>query len=312
MGVVTRELGTNSHSAIQFGILGALLGEIQLADLNIVDAIWINANPYDGPWTSYGGATRRDELIASLDPVAVDIWAVKNILIPAFIENGYNPPWPEPSADPDDPTSDFRVYLDNSMNMILDAGYTVTNDLAQIDALQGNGGAGDFDGDSDIDMDDYDQFALCFTGDGGGPVDPGCSAGDFDGDDDIDCSDWEQFQFVWTDPGSPPPLPDCSSSGLPGEGPSSVATSLSQASPNPMGPTTKIRYAIGVSGHVTLRIFDVTGRVVRTLVDDTRSVGDYTETWDGRNDRGEWVGRGVFSYRLEAPGFRSAKKIVIQ
>jgi hypothetical protein len=72
--------------------------------------------------------------VASLDPVALDIWSVTNILIPAFIENGYSPPWPEPSADPDDPQSDFRVYLDNSMSQLLAAGYTVTNDLRYIDA----------------------------------------------------------------------------------------------------------------------------------------------------------------------------------
>ncbi|MHC4094266.1 MAG: thrombospondin type 3 repeat-containing protein, partial [Planctomycetota bacterium] len=123
-----------------------LLGEIQLADLNILDAIWINANPYSGPGTSYGGATRRDELVASVDPVAADIWATKIILIPAFMANGYYPPWPEPSADPDDATSDFRVYLDNSMGFILTAGYDATNDLRDIDAVTWSG-AGDLDGD---------------------------------------------------------------------------------------------------------------------------------------------------------------------
>ena len=68
MGVVTRELSTNSHSAIHYGIMGALMGEIQRADLSILDCIWINANPYSGPSTTYEGATRRDELVAGLDP----------------------------------------------------------------------------------------------------------------------------------------------------------------------------------------------------------------------------------------------------
>ncbi len=67
--------------------------------------------------------------------VAADLWAVKNILIPGFLGNGYTPPWPYPSADPDDPTSAFRVYLDASMNYILAAGYDVTNDLERIDAI---------------------------------------------------------------------------------------------------------------------------------------------------------------------------------
>jgi uncharacterized protein (DUF362 family) len=134
MGVVTTSLGTNSHQAVANGLMGALLGEIRPADSNLVDAIWVNANPFSGPATPYEGATRRDELVASIDPVALDIWATREVLVPAFLENGYEPPWPYPSADPDDPASAFRVYLDNSMAYLLMAGYEVTNDPALIDA----------------------------------------------------------------------------------------------------------------------------------------------------------------------------------
>jgi hypothetical protein len=133
MGVVCDGLGTNSHNAIRYGLLGAVMGEAQPPDLNILDAVWINANPYSGPSTSYSGATRRDELVAGVDPVAIDIWAVTNILVPAFLDNGYSPPWPHPEATPDDPASDFRVYLDRSMSELLAAGYDATNDLASID-----------------------------------------------------------------------------------------------------------------------------------------------------------------------------------
>lgn len=133
MGTVTGSLSTNSHNAIADGILGAVLGEIQLADLNILDSIWVNGHPNGGPWTTYAEASRRNELVASVDPVAADIWAVKNILIPAFIANGHSPPWPTPSADPDNPNSAFREYLDNSMEWMLAAGFNVTNDFAQID-----------------------------------------------------------------------------------------------------------------------------------------------------------------------------------
>jgi hypothetical protein len=135
MGVVTNYLGTNSHAAVRHGILGSLLGRLQPADLNILDAIWINADPYDGPWASYGDATRTDRLVATLDPVAGDIWAVKNILIPAFQANGYSPPWPYPSADPDVPGSAYREYLDNSMSYMIAAGHDVTNDFSQIDGI---------------------------------------------------------------------------------------------------------------------------------------------------------------------------------
>ncbi len=197
MGVVTRELNTNSHSAIRNGILGAVRGEIGLADLNILDAVWINAIPRRGPSTPYGIATRRDELVASLDPVAADMWAVKNILTPAFRDNGYPPPWR--GADPDDPNSWFRVYLDNSMNQILAAGYDVTNDLERIDTFTWNG-AGDTDGDCDVDLDDYTELYDCLAG----PevrVPPRCRGLDFDDDRDVDLGDFDSFQNVFTGPG---------------------------------------------------------------------------------------------------------------
>lgn len=133
MGVITTGLSTNSHSATRYGLLGAAMAEVRPADLNILDAIWINADPYTGPGTSYAGATRRDELVASTDAVAADIWSVTDILVPAFLGNGFSPPWPQPDATPDDPSSDFRQYLDSSMSALLTAGFSSTNDLDQID-----------------------------------------------------------------------------------------------------------------------------------------------------------------------------------
>ncbi len=132
MGVVTRELGTASHSAIRNGLLGSHLGEVGLADFNILDAIWINAHPANGPQTSYGEASRRDDLVMSVDPVAADRWATENILVPAFEDNGYTS-WPK--ADPSDPDSDFREYLDNSAYFDSGCGDSVTQDPTQIDAF---------------------------------------------------------------------------------------------------------------------------------------------------------------------------------
>jgi hypothetical protein len=135
MGVVTTGLSTNSHSAARYGLLGAAMAEVRPPDLNILDAIWINADPFTGPSTSYAGATRRNELVASTDPVAADIWSVTNILIPGFLGNGFVPPWPQPDATPDDPSSDFRQYLDSSMSALNTAGFPSTNDLGQIDLV---------------------------------------------------------------------------------------------------------------------------------------------------------------------------------
>ncbi len=90
-----------------------------------------------------------------------------------------------------------------------------------------------------------------------------------------------------------------------------VTTTLSHAFPNPMNPIANIKFSVGIPGRVTLRVFDVSGRVVRTLVDEERGIGEHGAVWDGRNDRGEKAGSGVFFYQLEAPGYKSTKKIVI-
>jgi hypothetical protein len=329
--VVSGLLDTNSHNAIATGILGTVIGEIGLADLNIIDAIYINAVPTSGPSTSYTGATRRRELVACLDPVAADIWSVKNILVPAFIANGYSPPWPTPSADPDDPNSTFRHYLDHSMSEILAAGDTVTNNLSQIDAFAGNGRAGDFDEDADIDSLDYTRFVACYTGPGGGPVGPECAAADFDSDGDVDCNDWLNFQFVWTGPGSLPAFTLCTAGVNPGGGGrgegdgadgdgvggggdqpgTAPAASLRGASPNPTKQAALISFSLAVPARVRLTVADVKGRAVRTLVDGTRPAGDYSVGWDATDDRGEGVVAGVYFYRLETPGFSDTKKIVI-
>jgi hypothetical protein len=137
MGVVTTELGTSSHYGVRSGLMGAVMAEIGPPDLNILDCIWIDGNPWSGPGVSCG--SRLDQLVASTDPVAADIWATTNILIPAFLANGFSPPWPSPDATPDDPDSTFRIYLDNSMNELLAGGYEVTNDLDSIDVYSWDG-----------------------------------------------------------------------------------------------------------------------------------------------------------------------------
>ena len=83
--------------------------------------------------------------------------------------------------------------------------------------------------------------------------------------------------------------------------------------PNPFNPTTSISYSFRESGRVQLRVYDVAGRLVRTLVDDfqpARGQG-YTVVWDGRSDAGQSVATGVYFYRLETPGFSETRKMVL-
>lgn len=57
---------------------------------------------------------------------------------------------------------------------------------------------GDCDGNGDVDLTDFADFQLCFTGPGGGPVDPECACADFDDDDDVDLADFGGFQLSFT------------------------------------------------------------------------------------------------------------------
>ncbi|MCX5800965.1 MAG: hypothetical protein NTX17_06220 [Candidatus Eisenbacteria bacterium] len=92
-----------------------------------------------------------------------------------------------------------------------------------------------------------------------------------------------------------------------------AVTWLGQAFPNPTNPTAKIRYTVGKSGRISLRLFDVTGRAIKVLVDENKKARrePYEVIWDGTNDQGKNVSSGVFFYRLEAPGYKSAKKLVV-
>jgi uncharacterized protein (DUF362 family) len=133
MGVVTQSRGTDSHNAVGRGGMGSVLAEVRLPDLTILDCIWILARPGRGPSASYEDATRRDQLVASTDPVALDAWATQYIMIPAIIENGYSWDAYHGTQDPDNPDSVFRRYLDRSMNELLLAGIDTTNDPDAVD-----------------------------------------------------------------------------------------------------------------------------------------------------------------------------------
>ncbi len=90
-----------------------------------------------------------------------------------------------------------------------------------------------------------------------------------------------------------------------------VVFDLAQNVPNPFNPTTTIKYAVPVRSTVNLTIYDVAGRVVTTLVNETREPNAYTVTWDGTNNRGERVASGVYFYRIVAGKYRDTRKMVL-
>jgi flagellar hook capping protein FlgD len=95
------------------------------------------------------------------------------------------------------------------------------------------------------------------------------------------------------------------------DGPVAQLHGLQQNSPNPFGVLTTIRFDLARQDPVSLRIYDVAGRLVRTLLNGTRmEAGEHRASWDGRNDDGTQAQAGVYFYRLEA-GLVSASKRMI-
>ncbi|KPL03896.1 MAG: hypothetical protein AMJ73_05055 [candidate division Zixibacteria bacterium SM1_73] len=86
---------------------------------------------------------------------------------------------------------------------------------------------------------------------------------------------------------------------------------LSQNYPNPFNPTTKIEFTLAKSGFVTLHVYDVLGRKVRTLVLEELSSGYKSVIWDGKNDDGKDVASGVYFYQLKVGDFSEPKKMVL-
>ncbi len=86
---------------------------------------------------------------------------------------------------------------------------------------------------------------------------------------------------------------------------------LAQNYPNPFNPTTSIRISIPMESHVRLQIFDMTGALVQTVIDEALHAGNMEVTWNGKNTIGSDVASGVYLYRLEAGSFISTKKMVL-
>ena len=95
---------------------------------------------------------------------------------------------------------------------------------------------------------------------------------------------------------------------------------LEQNYPNPFAPrqarglraATTIKYALPEAGVVHLRIYDMLGNVVRTLISKSQNAGTHTVGWNGRKDDGSFAVSGLYFYRLEAGTFVKTNKLILQ
>ena len=86
---------------------------------------------------------------------------------------------------------------------------------------------------------------------------------------------------------------------------------LMQNSPNPFNPLTTIRYSLPERSRVTIRVFDVAGRLVATLADRVEDAGEGAVVWDGTNERGQDLGSGVYFCAMTAGDFSDRKVMVL-
>jgi hypothetical protein len=140
----------HEHYSVKLGGMGTLIAETRAPVLNILDMVWVNANPLEssdrrGPWSTYSAASATDIIGASVDPVALDYWSAKHVLVPTAEYLNYAL---YSSLDPDyEPISEhiyypyvqqeesFHNYLERSMNELKDAGFQVTMDEAEMNVF---------------------------------------------------------------------------------------------------------------------------------------------------------------------------------
>lgn len=86
---------------------------------------------------------------------------------------------------------------------------------------------------------------------------------------------------------------------------------LSDAYPNPFNPETKIDFSLTNTSNVRIIVYNIIGQKVRTLVNEEMKAGNYSATWNGRDDYGKQIASGTYLYSLETENVRLTKKVVL-
>ncbi|PKK82082.1 MAG: hypothetical protein CVT49_15495 [candidate division Zixibacteria bacterium HGW-Zixibacteria-1] len=86
---------------------------------------------------------------------------------------------------------------------------------------------------------------------------------------------------------------------------------LSQNYPNPFNPVTNIEYSIMSRSQVRIEVFNILGKKVATLVDETKPAGTYNVTWDGRDFEGNPIASGIYLYRFTMGEYMETKKMML-
>ena len=87
--------------------------------------------------------------------------------------------------------------------------------------------------------------------------------------------------------------------------------SLYQNFPNPFNPITRINYDIPKAGYVDIKIYDIAGRKITSLVNQIKAMGSHFVYWDGKNDLGKNSPGGMYIYTIKVDNFINSKKLVL-
>lgn len=86
---------------------------------------------------------------------------------------------------------------------------------------------------------------------------------------------------------------------------------LAQNHPNPFNPATEIRYALPEKTQLSLKIYDISGKLIKTLKDDIQDAGYHSVIWNGNDEAGNAVSSGIYIYRLESDNYRQSKRMIM-
>jgi hypothetical protein len=90
-----------------------------------------------------------------------------------------------------------------------------------------------------------------------------------------------------------------------------VATELQGNYPNPFNPETTIRYSVKNPELVKVEIYNVKGQLVRTLVNENKATGNYSVTWNGKDNNGSMVSSGIYYYKMMAGKYSNTRKMIM-
>lgn len=86
---------------------------------------------------------------------------------------------------------------------------------------------------------------------------------------------------------------------------------LFQNYPNPFNAGTEIKFNLPLRTRVALKIFNIRGELVRTLVDEDRAPGQYCIPWDGADEHASPVASGIYMYRIQTPEWQTSRKLTL-